>query len=600
MDRSFEKFVGLPIFDDVFRDRVSQLNLDRVEFWLAMGDESSESADSALSAILPALTKDQNAIDDMLNRLDLAVILADLVKRSEYRVQREIAADLGYGSAEQFRSGVKRDATVLEGPAQAHPPQFNMPRGQGPQAQISSLQSQEESERQKWGIRLQQICARAGNSAKVNDPTKYQGMSAQDAARLKSMVFEGGGHRTIRQHVRAWEKFEEWCVSKQLSPYPPTTMQVMRYALALKDSGCGPAVIPSFKHSVGWICKRLVMTPPNLADPHLKSLSDKVYAERGKELKEATAVPMKLVMALEVYLEDLSRSNKTSSTIFIWWVLILIYSSLRFDDGVHVSPTSLEMSEHALLGLVWQTKVERKRKGTRFAVPMCSLSDLNWLDIGWKAFQPFKEDRDFFLWDLKSDREFAEAPITYSRSMAWLKHHMLQALLCARKNELIALNEVDELQSSISEITWHSMRVTFLSEAVKNNVDDKAVGLQANWKDPSQLVLKYARQRKEISVAMVKGVAAKVKEAWTPPTSSFVVEEDEDSAMQEPLKIEYILKASLPAKALSSADFRCRILDPAADSDGSICGRLKMAEAVSVGHTAPGMICQHCSAKIKE
>lgn len=303
-------------------------------------------------------------------------------------MQREIAADLGYGSAEQFRAGVKRDASVLEGPAQAHPPQFKKPRGPGPQAQVSSLQSQEEAERQKWGIRLQQICDRAGDAAKVNDPNKYHGMSAQDAARLKAMVFEGGGHRTIRQHVRAWEKFEEWCVAKQLSPYPPITMQVMRYALALKDDGCGPAVIPSFKHSVGWICKRLVMTMPNLADPHL--LSDKVYAERGRELKEAIAGLMKLVMALEIYLEDLSRSNKISSTIFIWWVLILIYSSLRFDDGVHVSPTSLEMGEDALLRLVWQTEVERKRKGARFAVPMCSLSDLNWLDIGWKAFQPFK------------------------------------------------------------------------------------------------------------------------------------------------------------------------------------------------------------------
>lgn len=156
------------------------------------------------------------------------------------------------------------------------------------------------------------------------------------------------------------------------------------------------------------------------------------------------------------------------------------------------------------------------------------------------------------------------------------------------------------LQSSINEITWRSIRVTFLSEAVKNNADDKAVGLQANWRDPGQLVLKYARQRKEISAAMVKGVASKIKEAWTPPASSFVVEEDEDSAMQEPLKIEYILKASLPSKALSSSDFRCHIMDPSAGSEGSICGRLKMVDAVSVGHIAPGMICQHCSAKIQE
>ena len=76
----------------------------------------------------------------------------------------------------------------------------------------------------------------------------------------------------------------------------------------------------------------------------------------------------------------------------------MIFSSLRFDDGVHVAPSSLQMSEEALLGVVWQTKVERKKRGTRFAVPKCSVAGRDWLDEGWKIFQPLVSERDYFIW----------------------------------------------------------------------------------------------------------------------------------------------------------------------------------------------------------
>ena len=135
-----------------------------------------------------------------------------------------------------------------------------------------------------------------------------------------------------------------------------------------------------------------------------------------------------------------------------------------------------------------------------------------------------------------------------------------------------------------------------LSEAVKARVDDKIVGLQANWKDPSQLVLKYARQRKELSVAMVKEMADKFRKSWTPNPEEFVVEE-EDEEVTEPVVIEFIVKASLPEKALQACDFRCHIFDRRVNESASICGRLKMADAVSVGTQAPGMICQFCKSK---
>ena len=290
------------------------------------------------------------------------------------------------------------------------------------------------------------------------------------------------------------------------------------------------------------------------------------------------------------------KEKKIPAAIFVWWALILIYSSLRFDDGVHVSPTSLQMSNEALLGMVWQTKVERKRRGTRFAVPMCSISDTAWLEIGWEAFQGFLEDRDFFLWDLQDEKTFGPAPITYARSLGWLKHFMLISLVHGSKVGVIDANELARLRESVDEVTWHSMRVTLLAGAVRENVDEKIIGLQANWKDPKQLVLKYARQRKELSVAMVKDLTGKIKESWKPDPDTCMVDEDEIE-LADPRQKEYIVKAKVSVRALSAADLKCHILDPFVSEEVSLCGRLKMVDAESVGSRPTCSVCQVCSRK---
>ena len=564
MDRSIHRFLCLPLFDEVFRSVLAELNLDRIELWLSLANEGEgDTADHKLCLILSALTQKQEVMDQILSRLDMVNVLASMVSRSTEKIRREIAVDLGYGYAEP--------ASIAAPPAVGA-----RPSGQGPIEEVLSIQVVEASERKKWGLRLQNICERAGAASGLNDAKRCAGLLPAEAARLKSLAFEAGGFRTIRQNVRYWEKFEEWSIGHGLRVYPPTIVAVMRYALHLRDQGCGPSILPAFKYALGWICKRLVMQTPNMADPQLKAIIDEVYNLRGKELKEAVPVPPKMVLALELLCMRLIKEKKDAAAIFVWWVLILIYASLRFDDGIHVAPLSLQMNQVTLfLGVVWQTKVERKKRGTRFAVPACSMSDHAWLEEGWKIFQPVISERDYFIWEIKNEKEFSAAPISYSRGLAWLKHFMLLGLAEATKLGYVAANEVDQLEGSIQVITWHSMRVTMLSEAVKANVDDKIVGLQANWKDPSQLVLKYARQRKELSVAMVKQMASKLKDAWLPDPEKFVIEE-EDEEVTEPIVTEFIVKATLPEKALVSADFRCHIFDRRESEDSSICGRLKM------------------------
>ena len=72
-----------------------------------------------------------------------------------------------------------------------------------------SLKAQEETEKSKWSTRLQRIATRAGAAAKINGPAR-EGLSAREDEAIKSIVFKSGAFRTMRQNIRAWEKFDEW------------------------------------------------------------------------------------------------------------------------------------------------------------------------------------------------------------------------------------------------------------------------------------------------------------------------------------------------------------------------------------------------------
>ncbi|CAK9002957.1 Uncharacterized protein SCF082_LOCUS7550 [Durusdinium trenchii] len=179
---------------------------------------------------------------------------------------------------------------------------------------VHSLQSAEEKERSKWADRLRIIAGKAGAHAEINRCVLGGDASARDERALRSLVFQTGAFRTIRQNVLVWEKMERWALDHSCTVYPLTTEVFTRYCVWLENQSCGPAVIPALTYAVG-------------------ALIEKVYTDRGKELKEAPPVPMPVVLALEHLVEVLISEGKIPAAVFVWWAQILIYASLRWDDG---------------------------------------------------------------------------------------------------------------------------------------------------------------------------------------------------------------------------------------------------------------------------
>ena len=156
-------------------------------------------------------------------------------------------------------------------------------------------------------------------------------------------------------------------------------------------------------------------------------------------------------------------------------------------------------------------------------------------------------------------------------------------------------------------MTWHTCRVTLLSAAVHEQKDAQAIALQANWKNPSSLVLKYARDRRSIPLRMVGVLVQALRQDWQPP----IVLEDEEDALRVFSEDEevlgqrsdqfYVKKAEVGACGRRIMAMKFHVLD-ALDSAVLACGRLALDRCEPAGSILPdiSVLCKDCLAKRPE
>ena len=233
----------------------------------------------------------------------------------------------------------------------------------------------ENAEKQRWAKRLRALAERAGVHG---DPDRSASsdkiLSAEEKARLQLLVFTSGAPSTMANHIRRFEKFERWAHRSGIDFYPITDDKVLKCAMDLDARDCGPTVLPSLRTAIRWVAFRVNFKIPSIDTAAMKALEKDVFTKRGKPLKEAIPFDIELVGAMEGFV--VQATHPTPARIFMWWVLCMIFASLRFDDAIHVKPHELEVRPEGLFGVSWQTKTERKRRGTKFVVLFLSLSVL--------------------------------------------------------------------------------------------------------------------------------------------------------------------------------------------------------------------------------
>ena len=462
----------------------------------------------------------------------------------------------------------------------------------GPEEASSSttpLLDREKSEKRRWAARLEEIGLRAGVHAKLFHEFQLgPDLSPAEKIQLRNSVLVSGAHRTMAAHVKTFERFERWASTLDGSFYPLTIDKVLKYGLFLNARECGPSVLPTFRAAVKWVCARLAIDPPSFEDHRFLALQATVMADRAKTLKEAFPFPLRVVSLLEEAVLDDKRP--TAARVFIWWILCMIFASLRFDDAIHVRPLELEMKEEGLFGVSWQTKVERKRAGTRFVVPNIGFSCSTWLEVGWALFKTLPDlDRDFWIPELNTQASFQTVPPTFARTLQWMKFLSRKAVDEARQLEK---TEQVECAFQISKLTMHSCRVTLLDAAVHAGRSTEEIGLQANWKNPGPLVLKYTRNRSAVPALMVKQLVKDLVQESHP------AQENEDTLFLDAPDADLGILEFFIKKPSTGSSYEYKYhCNSRSNEEFTACNKFALTDCSSVGEVLPdtNVLCKACA-----
>ena len=390
------------------------------------------------------------------------------------------------------------------------PPSPKRPVDSGPAA--GAVRKKERKAKEKAAAGLRGIMDRAGEFSALGARILELG---EDGPRALEAVLLHGAAQTIAAHVRSWEKMELWWATKLLTEgvsiadkpfYPVTGAMFDQYITSRTSSACGASTPDLIKAAVNWVATKLMMPEVNTNSSVFKALRAMAIDQYGKPVREAKPVHITLIKHLELMLANLEDGPRLLCGIF----LCMIYASLRFDDQRHVCPGDLTFSEGALRGTAWQTKVERNRKGTRFAVPDVSLSGRPWLQE-WHTWPNTVMDMSADFWLPKMVVQpggkviiVQAEPADRNQSLRLLRELLEHGAERANNVE----GEGDQVPPRHhSSVTWHSARCTVITWAGAAGRSATEMILQMRSKDP-KMAEKYQRDRLTIPIRMVAELCA--------------------------------------------------------------------------------------------
>ncbi|CAE7390539.1 unnamed protein product [Symbiodinium necroappetens] len=144
-----------------------------------------------------------------------------------------------------------------------------------------------------------------------------------------------------------------------------------------------------------------------------------------------------------------------------------------------------------------------------------------------------------------------------------------------------------EALQKVTAFTWHSARVTMLDQAVHCKRTEQEIGVQANWKNPGPLVLKYTRSRSSLPALMIKDLVSEVSKEYEPECAR---EDDaiDDHEDRGDCLTEFFIKVA-PEKG-TSYEYKFHVCS-AESIEEIACKREITSEFVHIGSVLPDPKC---------
>ena len=273
--------------------------------------------------------------------------------------------------------------------------------------------------------RAQDAYAREGNELPLLRHARQSTLDADHALRLINMVIVASAWRTIKVHVYSFLRIELFAArygSESDTVYPVSGTLIIKYLLFLMDRSLRPTVPNTIRAAAIWVSSKLMMDTESIENtPFIGAISAHITELRTLNLNVKRVMTVDHVIKLEhLFLKILAQGWDTKA-LMTGFFLILGMASLRFDDLMHSAPELVVLVAGALMGVSWQTKVERSRRGTKWAMSRGAFGgEYDWVRDWFALFQTtLAQPRDYFMPAPTRDMcGFHSAPLGYAQAVA--------------------------------------------------------------------------------------------------------------------------------------------------------------------------------------
>ncbi len=243
--------------------------------------------------------------------------------------------------------------------------------------------------------------------------------STEDYYQLVEAALRKGSAKSIGANRRSWTKIVKWFrenATSDDSVYPTKSSTFAKFLNWFRTRNVRIGAPELMKSAVLWIHRRFGMDSSEITASSLIPGLISMIGEAKKFVAPVDKVTWdtESIAKLERFVMDETQSPV--ERLLVGTILLMCYASLRFDDALHSPPDLMQLVTGILLGVAWQTKVDRKKRGTRWSASRGSVTGCDWVEVWFGLLKDsVHTKRDYLLEAPTSDRTAFQkgVPISY-------------------------------------------------------------------------------------------------------------------------------------------------------------------------------------------
>ena len=348
-------------------------------------------------------------------------------------------------------------------------------------------EEREKESREKWGLELVSYIKEAGL------PCADRTLAMGDHNNLWLRLFGNRTSKTLRNRAMAWRGFRAWMQVAYGSVWPDSVAAFLKYLEERHEVKPLGKTTPGALLSSLSLLESVGQVPSDDRFSHDSMLIESVRSwqtelESGaKPVKQAPMYTVAILLACELVVRK--SSIAVGYRLMAFFLLVMIWGTLRADDVQNIDPSSLQLSQVGLRFVLGRTKTSGpgRRVGTLpgFVSRTTGISGLDWMGEGMRILrsEDFGWSRDFLCPQFSADWDDCSRDYLDAEGLALQIRRFLSELRTPFRHEgRWGLNRELLIQGRMVHYwTGHSARHTLPSLAAALDIGKEKRDFLGRW-----------------------------------------------------------------------------------------------------------------------